>query len=65
MNVKISEIASSSIMCLEEDVDLYNAASMMVESDIARLFVCKGGKIFGVISLIDIMAGSLIVRARG
>jgi signal-transduction protein with cAMP-binding, CBS, and nucleotidyltransferase domain len=65
MNVKISEIASSPIMCIEEDVDLYNAASMMVESDIARLFVCKDGKIIGVISLIDIMAGSLIMRARG
>ncbi len=64
MDLKISEIASRPIMCIEEDVDLYNAASMMVESNIARIFVRKGGEIIGVVSLIDIMAGSLIMRAR-
>jgi len=31
----------------------------------ARIFVCENEKIIGIISLMDIMAGALIMRARG
>jgi hypothetical protein len=37
----------------------------MEKSHIARIFVCEGEKIVGVASLLDIMAASLIMRARG
>jgi len=64
-DIKVSSIASRPIVCVDREVDLAEAAALMEESHIARLFVCEGKKIIGVASLLDIMAASLIMRARG
>jgi CBS domain-containing protein len=64
-NVKVSEIASRPIVCIEQQRDVEDAAALMEKSNIARLFVCDEGKVIGVISLLDIMAAELITRARG
>jgi len=64
-NVKVSEIASRPISCIDKDLDFEDAATMMEKSNIARLFVCDKGKIAGLISLLDVMAAELVTRARG
>ena len=64
-DTKVSSIASRPIVCVNPEVNLAEAAALMQESHVARLFVCEGEKIIGVASLLDIMAASLIMRARG
>jgi CBS domain-containing protein len=64
-NIKVSEIASRPIICIEQGMDVEDAAMLMEKSNIARLFVCDGEKVVGVVSLLDIMAAELILRARG
>jgi CBS domain-containing protein len=64
-NIKVSEIASKPIICIDQGMDIDDAATLMEKSNIARLFVCDGEKVVGVVSLLDIMAAELIHRARG
>jgi len=64
-DVKVSEIASRPIACVDKDLDFEDAATVMEKSNIARLFVCDEGKITGLISLLDVMAAELVTRARG
>jgi len=63
--VKVSEIASKPVACIDKDMDFDDAATAMERSNIARLFVCDEGKIIGLISLLDVMAAELVTRARG
>lgn len=64
-NVKVSEIASRPLTCADKELEIDDAATLMERSNIARLFVCDRGKIAGVVSLLDVMAAELIMRARG
>jgi len=64
-DIKVSEIASKPVVCFDKNADITEAAALMEKKKIARVFVCEGEKIIGVISLIDIMVGALIMRARG
>lgn len=63
--IKVSEIASKPISCIDKDMEFEDAATTMERSNIARLFVCDQGKIVGLISLLDVMAAELVLRARG
>ena len=62
---KASEIASRPLVCVDKDGELDDVANAMQEADVARVFVCDSGKIIGVVSLIDLMAATLVRRARG
>jgi len=62
---KVSSIAARPIVCVNGDTTLMEAAALMEKSHIARVFVCEDEKIVGVVSLLDIMTSSLIMRARG
>lgn len=64
-DIKVSSIAAKPIVCVNRDVTLAEASALMEKSHIARVFVCEGEKIVGVVSLLDIMTASLIMRARG
>lgn len=64
-DIKVSSIAARPIVCVNRDVTLTEVSALMEKSHIARVFVCEGEKIIGVVSLLDIMTSSLIVRARG
>lgn len=64
-DIKVSSIAAKPIVCVNRDVTLAEASALMEQSHIARLFVCEGEKIVGVVSLLDMMTASLIMRARG
>jgi len=63
--IKVAEIASKPIACIDKEMDFEDAATTMERSNIARLFVCDEGKIVGLISLLDVMAAELVLRARG
>jgi len=63
--VKVSEIASKPVVCIDRESDMDDAATQMLKSNIARLFVCDQGKIVGLVSLLDVMAAELISHARG
>ncbi|CAN2044001.1 CBS domain-containing protein [Candidatus Magnetomoraceae bacterium gMMP-1] len=63
-DVKVSEIASKPIVCIEQGADLFEVSKIMEEANVARIFVCENKKIIGVVSLIDIMDAVLIMRAK-
>jgi len=63
--VKVADIASRPLACVEKDMDFGDAATLMEKANIARLFVCDGEKVVGVVSLLDVMAAELIMWARG
>ena len=63
--VKVSEIASRPISCVSKDLPLREAAELMEQDGVARLFACDGNRIVGVLSMMDAMAAMLILRARG
>lgn len=63
--IKVSEIAAKPIACIDKDLDFSDAAATMEKANIARLFVCDQGKVIGLISLLDVMAAELVMRARG
>ena len=64
-DIKVASIAARPIVCVNRDVTLTEVSALMEKSHIARVFVCEGEKIIGVVSLLDIMTSSLIMRARG
>jgi CBS domain-containing protein len=63
--VKVSEIASRPLLCVGSDVSLDEMASSMLEANVARVFVCDNGEITGVFSLMDLMAATVVRKARG
>ena len=62
---RVSTIASKPIVCVDREADVTDVPPLMEKSHIARVFVCEDNKIVGVVSLLDLMAASLIIRARG
>lgn len=64
-SMPVAEIASRPISCVDKDKSLMEAADVMQQAGVARLFVCDGEQIIGVISMMDFMAAMLILRARG
>jgi len=63
--IRVSEIASKPIACIDKEMDFEDAATTMERANIARLFVSDEGKVIGLISLLDVMAAELVMRARG
>ena len=64
-DIRVSEIASKPIVCIEKNVSLCDAARLMEETNIARIFVAEAETIIGVVSLVDLMEAALLMRARG
>jgi CBS domain-containing protein len=62
---KVSEIASKPLVYVDKDTELRGLAQSMQEANVARVFVCEGEKVVGVVSLVDLMAATLVGRARG
>ena len=63
--IKVEEIASKPVISIDKDMDIDHVISLMNKFNIARVFVSEGKEIIGVASLLDIMAASLIEKARG
>lgn len=62
---KVSEIASRPLVCVDKDAELTEIAQVMTKASVARVFVCEGESIIGVLSLLDLMSAALVGRARG
>ncbi|MDI6891181.1 MAG: CBS domain-containing protein [Thermodesulfovibrionales bacterium] len=63
--IRVEEIASKPVVCIDKDMDIGHVVSLMRNFNIARVFVSEGKEIIGVVALLDVMAASLIERARG
>jgi CBS domain-containing protein len=61
--VKISQIASKPLLCVDKDADLVDVATLMEKHNIARVFVCDENRILGLVSLLDVMSATIIERA--
>jgi CBS domain-containing protein len=62
---KVSEIASKPLVYVDKDTELRGLAQSMQEANVARVFVCDGERVVGVVSLVDLMVATLVGRARG
>lgn len=63
--IRIEEIASKPIISIDKDMDIDHVINLMKKFNIARVFISEGKEIIGVASLLDILSGALIERARG
>ncbi len=63
--VKVEEIAEKPVVCVNKAMDLEHVINLMKNFNIARVFVCDGMDIIGVVSLFDVMTATLVERARG
>ena len=63
--VKVEEIAEKPLICVNKQMDLTHVISMMQNFNIARVFVCDGTEMVGIVSIMDVMNGALIDRAKG
>jgi CBS domain-containing protein len=63
--VRVEEIASKPLICINKDMEIEHVISLMNKFNIARVFIHEGKEIIGVVSLLDVMAASLIERAKG
>ncbi len=62
---KVFEIATKPVVCVNRAMDIKHAINLMEKFNIARVFVCDNMQIVGIVSLMDVMNGCLIMRARG
>ncbi len=63
-DVKVLDIARFPIICVSKDESVRKAIEIMKSKNVARVFVCDGASIVGVVALMDVMHASLIERAR-
>lgn len=63
--VRVEEIAEKPLICVNKQMDLAHVISMMQNFNISRVFVCEGNDMAGIVSIMDVMGGALIDRAKG
>jgi CBS domain-containing protein len=61
VTIKAGDIMSSSLVTIEDNAALGEAAELMANKKIRRLLVTEGGKIQGIITERDVMRGTLDV----
>lgn len=62
--IKVEEVASKPVISIDKETEIEYLVKLMEKFNIARVFVHEGKDLIGVISLLDVMAASLIERAR-
>ncbi|MDP2800040.1 MAG: CBS domain-containing protein [Deltaproteobacteria bacterium] len=62
--IKVGEITSKPLVCVTKDMPIEHVMALMEKFNIARVIVCEEKKVSGVVSLFDVMSGSLIEKAR-
>lgn len=63
--IKVWKITSKPLVCVDKDMSIEHVLALMEKFNIARVFVCGEKRTMGVVSILDVMAGSLIEKARG
>jgi len=56
-NRPVREVMTSPAVTVEEDVEIEDAASLMLDEGIARIPVVRGGKLVGIVAREDIVRG--------
>ncbi|MDI6892563.1 MAG: CBS domain-containing protein [Actinomycetota bacterium] len=54
---KAADIMTSNVICVKEDSDVVDIASLLIRKDIKRVFVTRDKKLVGVVSKADILRG--------
>ncbi|MEW6327297.1 MAG: CBS domain-containing protein [Thermodesulfobacteriota bacterium] len=62
--IKVEEITSKPLVCVTKDMPIKHVMALMEKFNIARVVVCEEKKVYGIVSIFDVMAGSLIEKAR-
>lgn len=62
--IAVAEITSRPLTCVRHDATISQVISLMQHANISRVFVCDGEKPAGVISILDVVRGALIEKAR-
>ncbi|OGQ96689.1 MAG: hypothetical protein A2521_07485 [Deltaproteobacteria bacterium RIFOXYD12_FULL_57_12] len=62
--ITVAEITSKPLICVQPDATLDLVLGLMQQSNVSRVFVCNEQKPCGVISIMDVVGGALIERAR-
>ncbi|MDI6790940.1 MAG: CBS domain-containing protein [Thermodesulfobacteriota bacterium] len=62
--IKVVEITSKPLVCVAKDMSIEHVMALMEKFNIARVIVCEESKVRGIVSIFDVMAGSLIEKAR-
>lgn len=62
--IAVGEITSKPLICVQPDASLAQVLALMQTSYISRVVVCHEQKPCGVISILDVVRGALIDRAR-
>ena len=63
--MQVSDITSKPLLLIEQSTSIKEAAVLMERSNVARIFIEKSKNIIGVVSMVDLMDASLVMRARG
>ncbi|KUO89384.1 MAG: CBS domain-containing protein [Pyrobaculum sp.] len=63
MNLPVKEIMSSPVITVEGDEPIWNVAKIMRQHNIRHVVVTKGGKLFGVISIRDLVSEESILKS--
>ncbi|MEN2985794.1 MAG: CBS domain-containing protein [Thermodesulfovibrionaceae bacterium] len=62
--IKVEEISSKPVISIDKETELEHLIKLMEKFNIARVFIHNGREIVGVVALLDVLAASLIERAR-
>ncbi len=62
--LKVEEITSKPLICIQQDEPIEHVLGIMQEFNITRVFVRGEQEPVGVVSLLDVVEGALIQRAR-
>ncbi|MCS7203459.1 MAG: CBS domain-containing protein [Thermodesulfovibrio sp.] len=62
--IKVEEISSKPVISIDKETELEHLIRLMEKFNIARVFIHNGREIVGVVALLDVLAASLIERAR-
>jgi len=63
INLPVKEIMSSPVITVEGDEPIWNVAKIMRQHNIRHVVVTKGGKLFGVISIRDLVSEESILKS--
>ncbi|WP_053240498.1 CBS domain-containing protein [Pyrobaculum islandicum] len=63
VNLPAKEIMTSPVITIEGDEPIWNVAKIMHEHNIRHVVVTKGGKLFGVISIRDLVSEQSVLRS--
>ena len=62
--IKVEEITSKPLMCIQQDAPIEHVLDIMQKFNISRVFVRGEVEPVGVVSLLDVVEGALIQRAK-